>query len=611
MTTTSKYDKDVVVLDFETDAIANRPAYPPAPVGVSIWYPDQTAAPSYFAWGHPRGNNCSAAEGEKQVRLAVRSGRYMLCHNAKFDLAVMLEKMGVPLPPWEKIHDTLFLLFLNDPHALSLSLKPAAAALLKMPPDEQEAVRDWLIDNRIVKRTDKGWGAHIAKAPGDLVGRYANGDTLRTYELFKYLMPRIVKAGMGEAYDRERKLLLPLMEAERRGIRVDQPALEEAASTCSFALEDLDSDIRRVIRVEDDFSFNKREQLAQLLTARKLVTPLPRTPTGKFKTSGDEFLEHIIDPELRRLFAYRGPLNTCVNTFLMPWLGMAAANNGRLHPSWNQVRGEDYGARSGRLSSSNPNFMNVPNEFNVEVPHGFPQLPNLREFVLPEEGHVWVKADYNSQEIRMLAHFAGGKLQEMYTANPRTDVHNATAELIKERTGMEVDRKATKIVAFSLLYGGGVGLIASRLGIAVEKAAELKGAYMRSLVGVAELQRDVAAAAKKDGVVSWGGRMLTAPFAKGGHESGERRLYALLNYLIQGSSADFTKQSLVDYFDDPGNTVFQATVHDENDISVPEDDLKNGIRRLRRCMQEQELSVPMIAEFSIGSTWANQIKVNI
>src|SRR5690606_23750968 len=103
---------------------------------------------------------------------------------------------------WHLIHDTHFLLFLADPHAKSFSLKPAAEKYLGMPPEEQEAVRDWVVDHGIVKKNDTKWGAFISKAPGKLVGRYADGDVIRTRKLFDLLYHEVVvERGMGEAYD--------------------------------------------------------------------------------------------------------------------------------------------------------------------------------------------------------------------------------------------------------------------------------------------------------------------------------------------------------------------------------------------------------------------------
>ena len=98
--------------------------------------------------------------------------------------------MGLKVP-WERIHDTMLLAFLTDPFG-ELSLKPLSEKLLGMPPDEQDAVRDWLVRHGVCRANDKSWGAWISKAPGDLVGVYAIGDVERTLKLYEHYMKEMV-----------------------------------------------------------------------------------------------------------------------------------------------------------------------------------------------------------------------------------------------------------------------------------------------------------------------------------------------------------------------------------------------------------------------------------
>jgi DNA polymerase I-like protein with 3'-5' exonuclease and polymerase domains len=499
--------------------------------------------------------------------------------------------------PWQNIHDTLLLLFLNNPHAQSLKLKDSAYSLLKMPPDESDRLHDWLIEAGFVKRSHKEWGAHISKAPGDLVGEYANGDVIRTWELFKYLHPRIDSAGMLEAYDRERQLLSHVLRYEPQGLRVDRSGLTDALYTYQCVLSNVEDDLRTYEGLRGIESFDQRVALAKGLIAGGHVKSLPRTAKGATSTARDVLLGSIVTPELSQLLAYRGQLHTCLSTFLAPWEEQSRST-GRLFPSWNQVRGEDeYGTRSGRFSSSNPNFQNIPKQFKMDPPACYPPLPVLRRLILPDEGGTWVSADFHSQEIRVLAHFAEGKLEEMYRSNPDLDAHTTAAELISARIGRPIDRKATKIIAFSLLYGAGVAKTAERLGTDYLTAQLIKNAYLDVLPGVREFQRDVTKMAARGGAVSWGERVLTAP---------EGRDYALVNYLIQGSSADLTKQAIIDYEAAPKTSRFLSTVHDEVNISAPTDNLAAEIEHLREVMERDRLSVPMRAEITFGPSWGEQ-----
>ena len=174
----------LVALDFESDAIDTRPNFPPEPAGLAIY--DGTIA-EYLAWGHPKENNCLRNDAWLRLQeLLLDPALEFVFHNAPFDCSIIEEKMHLTVP-WERVHDTMLLAFLHDPFG-ELSLKPLSEQLLGMPPEEQDAVREWLIQHGVCRSNDKSWGAHIAKAPGDLVGEYAKGDVIRTYKLYEFFM---------------------------------------------------------------------------------------------------------------------------------------------------------------------------------------------------------------------------------------------------------------------------------------------------------------------------------------------------------------------------------------------------------------------------------------
>ena len=226
-----------VTIDFETGKIVSRPHYPPIPVGVSIKMPGKKA--KYWAWGHPTKNNCTISQAVDALTKVWGHKDGLLFQNGKFDVDVADVHLGLSVPPWDKIHDTMFLLFLNDPHDIHrtfFSLKPSSEILLGMPPEEQDAVGDWLMANQPVpgvkisrsKNSEHFFGAYISYAPGDLVGKYANGDTERTEALFNLLWNKVVVENkMAEAYDRERRLMPVLLQMERQGLPVNLPRLRK------------------------------------------------------------------------------------------------------------------------------------------------------------------------------------------------------------------------------------------------------------------------------------------------------------------------------------------------------------------------------------------------
>jgi DNA polymerase I-like protein with 3'-5' exonuclease and polymerase domains len=175
----------LVALDFESDAIDTRPNYPPKPTGLAVHH--EGIEPFYYAWGHPIENNCDYDRARMELAEYLENPENeFVFHNAPFDCSIIEEKMQLQVP-WERVHDTMLLAFLHDPFG-ELSLKPLSDKLLGMPPEEQEAVREWLVAHGICRANDKAWGAHIAKAPGNLVGTYAKGDVVRTYKLYEFFM---------------------------------------------------------------------------------------------------------------------------------------------------------------------------------------------------------------------------------------------------------------------------------------------------------------------------------------------------------------------------------------------------------------------------------------
>lgn len=172
----------LVALDFESEAIDTRPNYPPTPVGLAIYL--NGAKPFYLAWGHPTNNNSRYEDAKVALELLLVTDSYELVfHNAAFDCAIIEEKMGLKVP-WSRVHDTMLQAFLIDPFG-QLSLKPLAELHLGELPTERDAVREWLVVNGVCRANDKNWGAHICKAPGDLVGTYAIGDVRKTLDLYK------------------------------------------------------------------------------------------------------------------------------------------------------------------------------------------------------------------------------------------------------------------------------------------------------------------------------------------------------------------------------------------------------------------------------------------
>ena len=612
-------------IDFETEAIGAAPSYrPPKPVGVSL--KRGAGASQYWAWGHPTGNNCDWPTARAEVLHFLQEADKRdgwLAHNAAFEAAILRDYFGYEAKDPLKVHDTMFLLFLTNPYAMTFSLKPSAERELGLPPDEQTELMHWICAN-VPEAKASNWGAYIAKGPADLVGKYAVGDTDRTYLLYEKLHPRMMGMGMLDAYRREQKLMPILAEGTRRGVRLDMERLGDDIEVYTKAMQMAEEYVYGRL---GEFNIDSDRELADALDRAGMVTDWVLTPTGKRSTARKNLVGRVKDPDLLNYMAYRGVLSTCLGTFAGPWLQQALNEEGRLHPQWNQTRGEKgadgdmSGTKTGRMSCKAPNLQNPPNDFEgLVIPAKIASylgqeqastgriihpVMHMRQYLLPEVGHTWVKRDFSAQEMRVMSHYAEGALFNAFHANKYTDPHQAVMDIIKKTTGLDMIRKHVKIIGFGIMYGMGVDKLAASMGVTKDEGDTLRNAYYAALPEIRELSLDTRNRGKRgDFIRTWGGRVYYR------EPNPDRDLsYKLLNYLIQGSSADQTKQSIIDYNGERApDELMLAAVHDELNASVPTENVKAGMARMRGAMDKDRFDVPFASEGYTGPNWADITK---
>jgi DNA polymerase I-like protein with 3'-5' exonuclease and polymerase domains len=641
-------------IDFETMGIEGRPDYPPVPVGVSIkpW----KKKPRYFAWGHlAGGNNCTKEDARQALVKEWRNPEGLLFQNAKFDTDVAEVHLDLPIPAWHLIHDTMYLIYLEDPRLPTFSLKPSAEYFLDMPPEEQDAVKAW-----ILQKDHKAWieshlgidpktgkpetvkpstfGKFIAYAPGDVVGPYANGDVIRTERLFEKLWRSIMHRGMGEAYDRERRLMPHLLQSERQGLRLDVKRLRKDVQMYEGVLEGIDSLIRKKCK-KPSLNVDSADELANAMVDADLADDglMGYTKTGKLQTNKDAIRDGVTDPMMRGLLAYRGPLTTCMGTFMRPWLATAERSDGLLFTNWNQVKQGDgknqVGTSTGRLSST-PNFQNIPKAFpelvkllhfltekqptkanvaraqaqlkkltgQLKLPKGLPPLPLCRSYIIPyHPDHVLIDRDYSQQELRLLGHYENGPLMQSYLDDIWLDVHAKTKQLILEIVGVEYERTPVKNTNFGIIYGQGAPSLAIKNNISIDESKALYKAILEVFPGIEELQDDLKERAANDEPIrTWGGREYYCEEPKF-VEKFKRVMsfdYKLLNLLIQGGAADITKEAAIRYCEAKHeDDCFLLNVHDQFTGSTPAKRLRPAMQLMTECMESIEnLDVPMKTE---------------
>jgi len=618
----------VWTIDFETEAIGSRPdEYPPKAVGVAL---KQTGrSPEYLAWGHPEENNCSYNQARKKLKTIWTNGEPKLFHHGAFDIEVGYRSMQMPALT-DEWHDTLILGYLHDPRDTHLSLKPMADKYLDMPPEEQEELRDWILENiPEARRKPSSWGAYIAKAPGRLVGRYAIGDVVRTEKLFHYFMPIIAEEGMSRAYRRERDIIPIKLKMEQQGMPV-APKLKRDIGKFRQAHEAVESRIQRKLRTgSNPINIGSGPQLADALVKAKKLRHIVRTKTGRVSTKRAVLEENCKDKELTELLGLHSVLGNYLSTFLERWV---EAPGGILYPSYNTTRSSNeyggrggVGTRTGRFSSSNPNFQNVPTSIE-ESQHRDLLLKlaallkeyglvfyGLRDYIVPPEGWVFIGRDYSQQELRILAHYEDGELLQAYLSDPKLDVHTMVQQLVHQATGILYPRKFIKVTNFGMIYGMGAGKLANQLDISYDEATSLKRNVMTALPGVKWLNKELKnLARKKEPLYTWGGRRYFCEddkwfFDDDGRQVRRRLDYKMLNLLIQGSAADNTKEAMinVDAALDPRYAMQLVQVHDELLGMARKGHEKKQMRLMTEAMEDVHFDVPMLTDGKMGAlSWA-------
>ena len=599
---------DPVFLDFESEAIEARPKYPPQPVGLAVLDRTGQFETKYWSFGHDY-NNQDTYEDTKRFLIRVwESGRSVCFHNAMFDMAIITEVFGLPFK-YECVHDTLVLAFLHDPYVRSLSLKELCKEWLNIQPEERDELFDWLTMHiPEVKRKPKTAGAYIARGPADLVGKYAIADVRLTAGLYDFTEQ--VRQTMYKAYRREILLMPLLLENSKLGVRVDREGLQESSHK---ALADIALCEKWLFEYFGDGNINFNSG-TQLVTAIQLngcydkTKPWPTSDKGTPLSDKDTLKEMVTDETLSSVLRHRDVLVKLNGTYIEPWLEQSAST-GRIYTEWNTVRGEAGGTRTGRLSAK-PTLQTMPTRGpKTPLPTELQGLiiPKVRTYILPDEGHLMAAADFQAQELRLFAHFEGGKLAEQYRKDPNADLHTFAANLMSEKAGRPIIRDYAKTMSFGILYGAGPKKISEMLGIPYVEAKQLIDLYKSEVApGLDNINQDLSRRYTVRAPFSTiGGRLVKGEPPK--IINGRKMEFAFksLNTLIQGSGADMAKQAMIDYWLQAEDSRLLMSLHDELIISAKADVVQREADKLAACMVNAfKLDVPLIAEAKIGSNFS-------
>ena len=428
----------------------------------------------------------------------------------------------------------------------------------------------------------------------------AGRDALAVHALAEPLMASLEAQGMLELYRTiENPLVVVLAKMEHVGIAVDVDELRALGARLSAEVDTLGAELR-VVAGRDDLNLNSPKQLREILYDERGLSPGKKTKTG-FSTDAAT-LEKIKDqwPEfLGPLMRYR-EVEKLRSTYGEGLLAEVAPD-GRIHATFNQTV-----ARTGRLSSDQPNLHNIP----VRTDEG----RQFRRAFIPAEGTTLLVADYNQIELRCIAHLATDPgLIEAFTSGQ--DIHNATAARVFSVDPKSVtleQRSKAKMVSYGLAYGMEAYGLGQRLNISTEEAAVILDAYFVAFPNVKQyMDRTVIEARERGYTETLFGRRRPIPELMNSNfrvrQAGERQA---MNAGIQGLAADIFKVALVrideSLVEQGRASRLVLQVHDEVLVEVPDDERDEvGSLVVDLMRGAAELAVPLEVNVSWGDTWAS------
>jgi DNA polymerase I-like protein with 3'-5' exonuclease and polymerase domains len=554
----------------------------------------------YFPIAHAGGGNLDKRLVHRWLTNVLATKADKIMHNAAYDLG-WLRASGFTVNG--RIIDTMLAAPVIDENRFSFSLNSLGFDYLKQVKSEQG-----------LKQAAADFGVHpkkeLWKLPAMYVGNYAEQDAALTLQLWQYLKIKLRQENVESIFDLETRLFPVLFGITERGIRFDRERCEQTIDKLVKREKQLLQELKSATGKPVDIW-----AAASIAAAFDVIgVPYPRTDAGA-PSFTKTFLEECSNPIGKTIIEAR-ETNKTHSTFLRPYLEFSA-KDGRIHPHINQMRSDDGGTVTGRLSMANPNLQQVPARHEIIG-------PMVRGLFLPEEGELWASNDFSSQEPRLLVHYASllqlpgaDEMVEAYQSNPDTDFHQMVADMAK------IKRKQAKTIGLGLMYGMGKGKLANELDLSVEEASALIDQFHKNvpfLKGtVNAVMRQIEKPVTNGAIRTLLGRKCRFPLwepttwgvnkalpyeqalVEYGSQIKRAGTYKGLNRLIQGSAADQTKAAMIALHESGENLLLQ--VHDEVVISVK--DRAQAERAAEIMVHATELVIPTRVDVEVGENWGS------
>ena len=417
------------------------------------------------------------------------------------------------------------------------------------------------------------------------------------YELSNLLRTKLEEIEAIELFEQiDMPTVEVLADMQWNGMHIEEKELVEFGDILKDGLEVLTGEIYNIAGME--FNINSPKQLGEVLF-EKMGLPVKKKTKSGYSTAED-VLEKLrnYSPIIEKILDYRqlSKLNSTYVEGLKPYINPKTQ---RIHSFFHQTI-----TATGRISSTEPNLQNIPTRIEFGK--------RLRKVFKPDEGNVYIDADYSQIELRVLAHMSEDKHMIEAFINGE-DIHKQAAAKVLHKPQEEVtkeERSNAKAVNFGIVYGISEFGLGEQLGIGRKEAKRYIDQYLEEYSGIRQYMTDVVEEAKEKGYAKtmFNRRRYISELSSNNYMVREFGKRAAMNTPIQGTAADIMKIAMINVYKALKAANLKAKivlqVHDEMMIEAQIEEKEEVKKILKENMEKAAiLNVPLIAEISEAENW--------
>ncbi|WNY68740.1 DNA polymerase I [Borreliella lusitaniae] len=498
--------------------------------------------------------------------------------NYKFDYKILKNNGFSPIPPY---FDTMIAAYLIDTTS-KVSLDFLAEKYLMHKNIKYED---------IIQKND-----NFANISLEMAKDYSSEDADITFRLFNIFTEKLKKDGLDQLmHEIEMPFNNVIIEMEENGIYLDKEYLKEYGKELRKELEIIENEIIKSIGI--DFNLNSPKQMHEILF-EKLNLKLPEKM--KKDSTDIKVLESLIGQHesIKNLIKHR-QIAKLKSTYTDNLAELINYKTNRLHTSFIQTK-----TATGRITSINPNLQNIP----IKDEKG----RKIRKAFKPENGNIFISADYSQIELAILAHLSQDEALIKAFENNK-DIHTETASILFKLEEKEITpnlRRIAKSINFGIIYRMSDFRLAKELGIKKEEAKGFINSYFESYPKIKEFIINQINFVRNTGyseTILKRRRYIKEINSNNYLERSAAERIAI-NSIIQGSAADIMKIAMIKVFNEFKSKKMKSKillqVHDEMLIESPIQE-ENEVRKILKMMMETAytLNLPLRANIETGKSW--------